>query len=108
MDRNSWLSDLRHAGSPQETLALARRFLAAWGPMEIALLPPGAWPSVPPSSVEELVDAALRIDRVHASYAQTGGPAVLREILSFFTHAAIRALQLELDRCRAPDGGARD
>jgi hypothetical protein len=106
--RFSWLSDVRHAGSSARVLEIARRFLAEWGPMEIALLPPGAWPSMPPSSVEELVDAALRIERLHASYAQTGGPAALREMLSFFTHAAIRALQLELDRHRAPGDGARD
>jgi hypothetical protein len=106
--RFSWLSDLDRAGSSQEALALARRFLAEWGPMEIALLPPGAWPSVPPSTLEELVDTTLRIERAHASYTQTGGPAVLRELLSFFTHAAIRALLLELDRYRAPARRACD
>ena len=96
MVRFSWRSDLAQAASSDELVALARRFLAEWNPMEIALLPPGAWPDGAPRNVDELVEIALRIEPLLSAYGETGGPSGLREMLSFFTQVSIRALQLEL------------
>jgi len=102
--RSSWLSRLQHARNEEDIVALAWDFLDHWSPLEVALLPPGAWPRRP-NTADELIDTALRLERIVSAHGERGGSLSLRELAAFFNQASIRALQLQLGTARRGRSG---
>ncbi len=95
MARSSWLEQLQRVGKVDQLLLLTWEFLEQWSPLEIALLPPSAWPRTP-RTVDDLVETALRLERIRSAYSRDGGPRELAELAAFFNQVSIRALQLQL------------
>lgn len=96
--RSSWLADLGNIRTEEQLLVLAWEFLDQWSTLEVARLPAGAWP-MRPRCADDLVDLALRLERIQSAYGE-GGSRELRELGSFFSQVSIRALRLQLARGR--------
>jgi hypothetical protein len=100
MVRRSWRTELKSATTQKDVLGVVMRFQAEWPAAEIAQLPRGTWPSRAVTRADVLSHAAV-LGALHSHFE---GPAAalpgLQEMLLFFTHAAVRLVQLG-------DAGAR-
>lgn len=93
MARYSWRSELAQTQTPEALVDLAQRFLDEWTQEEVRLLPVGAWPARP-ESLDDIVRASLQVQFLAARYLSSSGLFVLKELVLFFTQAAIVALRL--------------
>src|SRR5690242_10320785 len=96
--RRSWRTALKNASTEKDVLAVVAGFLSEWSPMEIALLPAGAWPARIASRRDLLAHAAA-LAPLHARFedhweALRG----LQELLLFMTHAAVAIARIAESR----------
>lgn len=90
----SWNKHIRAARSWQELLALARDFVAALAPSEIASLPDGCR-EIRIKGTDDLYFWHERLAEEFFARASRGSPSdTHREVLDFFTLAAERASEL--------------
>jgi hypothetical protein len=106
MVRRSWRTELKSARTEEDVLDVVARFLGEWTRVEMALLPPGAWPSRVTTRADVLSHAAV-LGGLHSRFA---GPVAtlpgLQELLLFFTHAAVRVARLTALRDQADGASA--
>jgi hypothetical protein len=89
-----WYQQVDNAKSSVEVVAIARDYLASWGPREISLLPE----SIRPGRIRDEQDIKMLHEKVIDEYraTQATGDALdaLQRMTSFVVRAAIRLVEM--------------
>jgi hypothetical protein len=89
-----WYRQVDNAGTGLEVVAVARDYLASWGPQEVSLLPE----AIRPSRMRDEQDIEILHSKVIDEYRDTkaSGDALdaLQRMTSFVVRAAIRLAEL--------------
>lgn len=93
----SWQGRLANSTSPEEVVAIARDFLAAFTPYELATLPDKCRPPGKLYDGEDLTTFAFELARHNYSCAQDpdGSAALVHKFANFFCHASIRLSEMQ-------------
>ena len=94
MARDEWVGELDRARAPDELMALVRRYLDAWSPEEIAVLPADAWPHRPQSLADIVMDAT-KLGYGRWQHGVREGAALLAELAAFYSRAAVAAQRFQ-------------
>ena len=89
-----WYQQVDNAKTSQEVVAIARDYLASWGPREISLLPPSIRPSRLRDEQDIEILHAKVIDEYRATQASGDALDALQRMTSFVVRAAIRLVEL--------------
>ena len=103
-----WHQQVDNAKSSHEVVAIARDYLASWGPQEISLLPE----SIRPTKMRHAEDIEVLHARVLEEYRSTtaSGDALgaLQRMTSFVVRAAIRLAELGEAKLTSPANPAAE
>ena len=102
-----WYQQLDNAGTGLEVAAVARDYLAGWGPQEISLLPE----SIRPGHIRDAEDLEILHAKVIDEYRSTKatGDALdaIQRLTSFLVRAAIRIAELREGKATAAETPAK-
>lgn len=96
----SWQGRLDSSTSPEEVVAIARDFLAAFTPYELATLPDKCRPPGKLYDGEDLTTFAFELARHNCDQDSDGSAALVHKFANFFCHASIRLSEIQ---ARGPD-----
>lgn len=89
-----WLGRLTAASTDRDVVAIAREYLATWGPEELARLPMEALPGRM-QDPEHIGEYAFRLTQAHLSFSGTLAESLpLDRMMAFITYASSRLAQL--------------
>ena len=91
----SWQSQLDHAMSPAEVVALARDYLASFSPYDLAALPEVCRPAAKLYDDEDVTTYAFDLVRHDFEKEPERIARLVHKLASFFSHASIRLSEIE-------------
>lgn len=91
----SWQGRLDHSTSPEEVIGIARDFLAAFTPYELATLPANCKPPGKLYDGEDLTTFAFELARHSCEKDPEGSAALVHKFAHFFSHASIRLSEIQ-------------
>src|ERR1700716_2891244 len=95
-----WYRQVDNAKTGLEVVAVARDYLASWGPQEISLLPESIRPARMRDEQDIEILHAKVIDEYHGTHATGDALDALQRMTSFVVRAAIRLAELREARSR--------
>jgi hypothetical protein len=99
-----WFRQIDFATSPADVMAVARDFVAAWEPADLALLPPSCRPGKLRGEADITELHSCLVEEYRTSQATGESLKRLQEMTSFVVRAAIRLAELTPDADVKPEG----
>ena len=101
-----WHQQVDNAKTSLEVVAIARDYLASWGPREISLLPPAIRPGRMRDEEDIEILNALVLEEYRSTKASGDALDALQRMTSFVVRAAIRVAELREAKATGPESPA--
>jgi hypothetical protein len=97
-----WYQQVDNAKTAVEVVAIARDYLASWGPREISLLPQAIRPGRMRDEEDIQILHALALEEYRSSKASGDALDALQRMTSFVVRAAVRLVELREAKATGP------